>query len=158
LCGEKLLIGILSPKTAAVQYDLLTFDIIAKPESAQSQPILVFPVRDIGQLLDRITASSVIRICLKEDTDLFVPGGKFLRLFSSDLASRSKWGCCADGESRRHTFWRRLLPPRFSMLRSLSSSALSSAKSSSAGRLLPARYSLRLISISRFTFGSCSSR
>lgn len=92
MCGDKLLIGILSPKTAAVQYDLLTFGIIAKPESAQSQPILAFPVRDIGQLLDRITASSVIRICLKENTDLLVPGGRFLMLFSERFGKPIKVG------------------------------------------------------------------
>jgi hypothetical protein len=70
----------------------LTFDIIAKSESAHSQPILAFPVRDIGQLLERMMASSVIRICLKEATDLFVPGGKFLMLFSERFGKPIKVG------------------------------------------------------------------
>ena len=151
-------VGILPPKTTAGEYDLLSFDIVTKPESAQSQPILAFPGRDIGQLLDRITACSVIRILTKDEDAFFIPCGEFLVLFSKRFGKSVKVRGGADGESRRHTFWRRVLPLRFSMLRSLSSSALSSAKRSSAGRLLPARYSLRLISISRFTFGSCSSR
>ena len=62
MCGEKLLVGILPPKTATGEYDLLPFDIVMKSESAQSQPIRAFPGRDIGKLLDRITACSVIRI------------------------------------------------------------------------------------------------
>ena len=57
-----------------------------------SADTVAFPVRDIGQLLDRITASSVIRICLKEDTDLFVPGGRFLMLFSERFGKPIKVG------------------------------------------------------------------
>jgi hypothetical protein len=61
-------------------------------------------------------------------------------LFSKRFGKSVKVSGGEDGESRRHTFWRRVLPLRFSMLRSLSSSALSSAKSSSAGQLLPAEF------------------
>jgi hypothetical protein len=40
--NPELSIRILSAKTAAVQYDLLAFDIIAKSEATESQPVLAF--------------------------------------------------------------------------------------------------------------------
>ena len=141
-----------------MQDDNPTFDVIPKAEAAKAEPVLAFPERDVFELLDLMMASTVVRIPSEDGSGFFVPSSEFLMLFAEQFGKPIKVRRGANNKIRRHTFWRRVLPPRFLMLRSLSSSALSSAKSSSAGRLLPARYSLWLISMSRRTFGSCSSR
>jgi hypothetical protein len=56
LLNPDLSIRILSAKTAAVQYNLLTFDIIAKLKATESQPVLAFLWRAVRgfQLGDKL--------------------------------------------------------------------------------------------------------
>ena len=63
-----------------------------------------------------------------------------------------KLGYGADRESRRHTFLRR---PAFALVLA---GLVISRSSSSAGRLLPSRYSSYAFAMCRWTFGSWSSR
>jgi hypothetical protein len=65
-----------------MEYDLVSFNIVTKAEAAKAEPVLTLPVRNIGKLLDRMAAGSIVRILTKNGGGFFVPCGEFLMLFT----------------------------------------------------------------------------
>jgi hypothetical protein len=89
-----------------MQYNFSAFDIVTKAEAAKAEPVLPFPGRNVGKLLDRMAAGSIEWILTKNGSGFFVPCGEFLMLFSKRCGKSVKVRGGEDGESRRHTFWR----------------------------------------------------
>jgi hypothetical protein len=79
---KELLVGILSPEAAAVQDDFFAFNVVAKSEAAKAETVLPFSGWDMLELLDRMPASSIVRILAKNACRFFVSCSEFLMLFA----------------------------------------------------------------------------
>jgi len=137
-------------KAAILDNNLAPVDVIAKAVATEGKPPLTFASRNSYELLDVVDLTAVVGIGF-EDIEGAVQQSVELRLASKEISSEpleARGG--ADRERRAH-----VLPRRFVFLRVPWRSSL---RNSSAGRLLPARYSWLLFRMCSRTFGSRSSR
>ena len=145
-----LAVGGFPAKSAILDNNLTPVDVIAKAVAAEGKSPLAFASRNAHKLLDVVDLTAVARIGF-EDTEGAVQQCVELRMAPKEISSQplEAWSC-ADRERDTH-----VLPRRFVLLRA---PCRSSWRNSSAGRLLPARYSWLLFRMCSRTFGSRSSR
>ena len=130
---SNLAVGVFSTEAAVVEYDLAALDVIAKAEATQAESVLTaFSWRDSAEFDDVVLAAQVVRVGAENIEGLGIDAGEFwmLPVESPEEAIEA-----------------------FPRLRSCSS-----RRSSSAGRLLPARYSSRPFAMIARILGSWISR
>ena len=128
-------VGVFSAKTAVMELDNFAYDVVSKPPSANLESILPAARRNAFQLFDVMLPCLVIGIGSKDRRRAFLRRIEiavgFVQLVGKPIVVRG--GSDAKGRGRRHARERRRAG--FAVCRARF------AKSSSMGRLLPARNS-----------------
>jgi len=148
---------VLPPQSAPHQHDLRPGDVVTEPPPAHTKAMLALAWDNTVKLLNGVLSGSVVGVLAENRERCCELSTEHVRMLLPESAGKAvKVTGCPDGEPRRHARagFRALRGGRVSR----ASAARSSARSSSAGRVFPAREFLWLAAMWRLMYGSCRSR